>query len=394
MGKNGSYPYIDEFGNVHEEKDIYFTDVDLYEGFSKPSDWGITDEKQRFPNVFTKKIVPLDKRGFPTAVRSKMNGKIADIKVDENGRRLPIHAGSCEQINAIYFALPSTGKTTFYLTTLMSEKYLNALAYVNFSLSIVEDVSERNGAQLQYRRKLEEFEREKKLPGNTLKGQVIMFPYYVESKTKKILLCVKDTSGEDCLKFNWTAPEIINNKYFFVMISAEDILMDRYNYSEIISRLIQSLNLHRKDKDYEILVIITKSDLLYADPYFRKNEVENSIDYKNGKIEFATHAWGFNMKQFKAKEDIIKDYLDYKCPNLMNKLRTVKKVHFFMTASLGYSTSDNYYDQELCMPFSTDEPWIYILYKEGVYPGMTNISLKEKVMEAFERLVGYDVDEE
>ena len=67
----------------------------------------------------------------------------------------------------------------------MSEKYLNALAYVNFSLSIVEDVSERNGAQLQYRRKLEEFEREKKLPGNTLKGQVIMFPYYVESKTKK-----------------------------------------------------------------------------------------------------------------------------------------------------------------------------------------------------------------
>lgn len=64
MGKNGFYPYIDEFGNVHEENDIYFTDVDLYEGFSKPSDWGITDEKQRFPNVFTKKIVPLDKRGF------------------------------------------------------------------------------------------------------------------------------------------------------------------------------------------------------------------------------------------------------------------------------------------------------------------------------------------
>ena len=393
MGKNGFHPYIDESGNMLEEKDIYFTDADLYEGFSEPSEWGITNEKQRFPNVFTKKIVPLDKRGFPTVVRSKINGKIADIKVDENGRRLPIHSGSCAQINAIYFALPSTGKTTFYLTTLMSEKYLNELAYVNFSLSVVEDVSERNGTQLQYRRKLEEFEYEKKLPGNTLKGQLIMFPYYVESKKNKILLCVKDTSGEDCLKFNWTAPEIINNKYFFVMISAEDILLERYNYSEMISRLIQSLSLHRKDKDYEILLIITKSDLLYADPYFRENEVENSIDYKNGKIEFTTHAWGFNMKQFKAKEDIIKDFLDCKCPNLMNKLRTVEKVHFFMIASLGYSAADNYYDQELCMPFSTDEPWIYILYKEGVYPGMTNISLKEKVIEAFERFVGYDVEE-
>lgn len=69
MGKNGFHPYIDESGNMLEEKDIYFTDADLYEGFSEPSEWGITNEKQRFPNVFPKKIVPLDKRGFPTVVR-------------------------------------------------------------------------------------------------------------------------------------------------------------------------------------------------------------------------------------------------------------------------------------------------------------------------------------
>ena len=74
------------------------------------------------------------------------------------------------------------------------------------------------------------------------------------------------------------------------------------------------------------------------------------------------------IKTGKGKEEIIKDYLSYKAPNLINNLtRTFKtRVHYFLIASLGTSVQGNQYDSY--KPYSVDEPWVYILFREGLYP--------------------------
>lgn len=63
----------------------------------------------------------------------------------------------------------------------MSQRYLNALVAVNSSLNFTEDLTELNGPQNQYRKKMREFERQRLLPGNTLPGQMVTYPYYVSS---------------------------------------------------------------------------------------------------------------------------------------------------------------------------------------------------------------------
>ena len=114
MGRWGFHAYVGDNGDIYHEEDIYFADQKMYEGEYDPEEWGIKDNKQHFPNSTTRLAEPVDKRGFPTVIRNKKTGKIADIKVNRSGVRLPIHAGSCPQVKAICFALPSTGKTTFF----------------------------------------------------------------------------------------------------------------------------------------------------------------------------------------------------------------------------------------------------------------------------------------
>lgn len=369
MGRWGFHAYVGDNGDIYHEEDIYFADQKMYEGEYDPEEWGIKDNKQNFPNSTTRLAEPVDKRGFPTVIRNKKTGKIADIKVNRSGVRLPIHAGSCPQVKAICFALPSTGKTTFFLTTLMSQRYLNALAAVNSSLNFTEDLTEPNGPQNQYRKKMREFERQRLLPGNTLPGQMVTYPYYVSSREKRILLSMTDVSGEDCKNLKWNASRIIMNKYFLVMVSAADIINADGEYVEMIQKLINNLKIHRVDKNFEILFIITKADLLYEDMDFEDTtDFDNSIETNNSRIELMTHSNGFDRRRFERKEEIIKDYLSYKAPNLINNLtRTFKtRVHYFLIASLGTSVQGNQYDSY--KPYSVDEPWVYILFREGLYP--------------------------
>ena len=97
-------------------------------------------------------------------------------------------------------------------------------------------------------------------------------------------------------------------------------------------------------------------------------DFDNSIETNNSRIELMTHSNGFDRRRFERKEEIIKDYLSYKAPNLINNLtRTFKtRVHYFLIASLGTSVQGNQYDSY--KPYSVDEPWVYILFREGLYP--------------------------
>lgn len=366
MGKNRCYTYVDDNGKKYSEEDIFFRASDE-DDMTKT--WKLK-KGQRFPNIFTPRTKAVE-YGFPMSIVNKETGKRTDQKVTKEGNLLPLHAGSCRQIKAICFALPSAGKTTFYLKTIQSQEFLNALtgSRVAKNLSFMEDLVSRSGVQQHYCKLLKDIEEQHALPGNTLKGMNVTFPYHVVSEQDEALLCVTDISGEDCKGLRWSDSRITSNKYFLVMIDIEDIIQGRTDYIDLVEQLLKSLKMHRVRNDYEVLIILTKGDKLKN--YFELDKeyaFENSIEIQNGKLELGVHKNGFDLDIFEEKEKGIEQYLRYICPNLVNLLRRYlgKRVRFFLIAAIGCDLYEFQTNLNNYKPYCIDEPWLYILLKENI----------------------------
>ena len=373
INKTGYQIYIDDNGKILQENDIYFATDELIKKREDPAKWGVKKDGQNYPNIFTPGITAADgQHRFPTIVKHRKTGKIANIKVTKDGMRLPIHAGSCKQVKGICFALPQTGKTTFYLQTIMNERFQNMLAS-NSNIYFQEDLTETTSAQKTYRNKMLQLEKNQILPDTTLPGQKVTYPYYIKGERNDILFSLTDVSGEECKQLNWNSNSIIMNDYFIIMIGADDILHGNRNYTYIISQLVSKLRIQRPERNYHILIVITKADLLdwMNDPFLKKINT-NTIGLKSdGSMYQKIHKNGFSKSSFDYREQILVDYLYQKCPNLMNYLLAEfgRHVHFFATASIGCTPDEtNHFSSEKYNPFSVDEPLLYILTKEKVFP--------------------------
>lgn len=385
--KTRFYTYIDDFGNEYSEGDIYFTNSEIYQYEEVVKYWNLK-QGQRYPNIFTKGVKWEGKK-FPTCIKNKKNGIIASQKVSEKGAKLPIHAGSCRQIKTVCFALPNAGKTTFLLNSLMSRKFWNAVTELNHELTFEEDFISPNGTQKYYWELFKSWERNRQLPGNTLEGLSVTFPYYVNYRNEEALLSITDISGESCKKLQWESPGVILNKYFFVMIDVVDIIRGNSEYLYLIENLLKNIRVHRSDRDYQILVVLTKADRIIEN--FDKNIFRNSIHLENdGNLYLTVHDEGFNEVAFRKKEHLIMNFLYKYSPNLMNLLNKFekKRTRFFMTASIGCESSE-LYDPDNYNPICVDEPWLYILSRERLFP---KLKMGEKT--ALEKLIEklFDLD--
>ena len=361
MKTNRCYTYVDDKGRKYFEEDIFFKTSDE-DDMTKT--WKLK-KGQKFPNILTPRTKAAES-GFPMSLINKKTGKRTDQKVTKEGQLLPLHAGSCRQIKAICFALPFAGKTTFYLKTIMSQPFLNTLTGSRMAkdLSFMEDLVSRSGVQQHYCELLREIEEQRKIPGNTLKGLDVTFPYHVVSDRDEALFCVTDISGEDCRDLEWSDSRIISNKYFLVMIDVEDIVQGKTGYVELVEQLLKSLKIHKADKDYAF---------------------ENSVEIQNEKLELCTHKNGFALDIFEEKEKEIERCLRYVCPNLVNLLRRYvgKRARFFLIATTGCDAQEFQADPNNYKPYCIDEPWLYILLKENIISKANEATFLEQALKYF-----------
>lgn len=383
MKTNRCYTYVDDKGRKYFEEDIFFKTSDE-DDMTKT--WKLK-KGQKFPNILTPRTKAAES-GFPMSLINKKTGKRTDQKVTKEGQLLPLHAGSCRQIKAICFALPFAGKTTFYLKTIMSQPFLNTLTGSRMAkdLSFMEDLVSRSGVQQHYCELLREIEEQRKIPGNTLKGLDVTFPYHVVSDRDEALFCVTDISGEDCRDLEWSDSRIISNKYFLIMIDVEDIVQGKTGYVELVEQLLKSLKIHKADKDYELLIILTKADKIKD--YFELDKdyaFENSVEIQNEKLELCTHKNGFALDIFEEKEKEIERCLRYVCPNLVNLLRRYvgKRARFFLIATTGCDAQEFQADPNNYKPYCIDEPWLYILLKENIISKTNEATFLEQALKYF-----------
>lgn len=357
MGKRGYYSYIDKNGKKYEEGDIYFCDSELLaSGRSVDT----------YPTIFSKGIKKNDKKyGFPLTISFDKN-KRSEYKVNTNKEILPIHAGSIKQKRAICFACPSAGKSTFFLTSLMSANFRNLIARSN-KIGIIDDISMRNNIQEEYIRNREDLENRRMLPENNVRGMQAEYSYFIKGNGRELLFTITDVSGEDCIELGWARNEIIMNDYFLVMIGADELLNQNVNMRSqyMIEGLVTQLNALRPDNDYEILLIITKADLINVRP--RRRLGPNSIKCdENGKMRQVIHVNGFDEKIFEEREKNIKEFFKSRTSNVLECLKE-KKVHYMAIASIGMEPDENnVFNMENYNPYSVDEPIMYILAKEKI----------------------------
>ena len=167
------------------------------------------------------------------------------------------------------------------------------------------------------------------------------------------------------------------------MIDVVDIIRGNSKYLYLIENLLKNIRVHRSDRDYQILVVLTKADRIIEN--FDKNIFRNSIHLENdGNLYLTVHDEGFNEAAFRKKEHLIMNFLYKYSPNLMNLLNKFekKRTRFFMTASIGCESSE-LYDSDNYNPICIDEPWLYILSRERLFPKlkMGEKTVLEKLIE-------------
>ena len=171
----------------------------------------------------------------------------------------------------------------------------------------------------------------------------------------------------------WEDSKIFHHDHLILMIPADDITASGQTVENIsqkvVEQLMKRLPVLRREQDYELLVVITKADRLKSQENRLKSVFENSIHAeKDFRLIQDTHAKGFNFETFKNKNSEIQAFMEEEVPNLYNEIRSiVPKEHlaFFMIASIGEECEDTF---ESYQPLNIDEPFLYILAREGIYP--------------------------
>lgn len=380
------YPFITDDGIFLNEENIGFATAEIVEHKKTLQDYGIKSD-EKYLTMKTKGVRSAKKTAyFPSSVRHKKSNVIFPIKVDPYGNKLPIHAGCCEQIKIALFANPYAGKTTYLCTTLLNPEFHNLLARCS-KLSFGCDSYMQCGMDEFYETERRRLLEEKKYPGVTHMGQKGSFHYLVEDGERRVkkLLSITDYSGEDCLRIS--DDSIILNKYFFIMIAADDILSGRTSYVETVVKLINRIKTQRDDKDYTFIIMITKADLMdWQDPMMkrlsRNTLSRNTLRINDrGSLFEVLHQDGFDIDNFSNREKCIKALFKHYAPNFYNLLRNNTKGHvrFCMVASIGSKSEGLTYNR--WNPYCIEEPYLCVLSKEGMFKKNYGISKLFVIME-------------
>lgn len=378
------YPFTDSGGNKLKSNEILFC-------FEEESEkqiveiWGEEEEKQEVLTIDSPNVsYVFDESGnFPIALRTE-DGSYASLKKSaKTGEILPYHAGCCA-LKSLIAVGPSASAKTVYTLQLTDPSFHDALAG-GTELSLEDDLPPQAPGKQKYEKERDEF-KSKILPEPSRCKDTINFFYYVRYGGKSILLKIEDIDGEHCLKTKLDS-KIFNSNYLILTVGADELMASKRGeeviYPKVLDGILPKLRVLRDKKDYEILVMITKSDCLDPEHPFLKDAYENSICVNDGRVEQITHMNGFNYEAFQKRSRCVQHYLKKECPNFYNKLTnnvSEEKLTFCMIASVGEECVDNHFENY--KPFCIDEPILSILTRAGMYPVACSDSTyhSEKVM--------------
>lgn len=377
-------PYTDYGGNVLEEDDILFVYENEDNNKQMVEIWGEEESEKKGLTIHSPGVSYIfDEAGnFPIALRSQ-EGEVAYLKVSKKtGEILPYHAGCCP-VKSLIAVGPSASAKTVYTLQLTDPAFHDALAR-DTEFSLEDDLPSEAPGKRKYEKAREEL-KQGILPEPSKRNENINYFYYVRyggaGAEKSVLLKIEDIDGEQCTDMRWKS-KIFQSNFLILTIGADEIVAgergEPVQYPKVLDQLLPKLRVLREEKDYEILVTITKSDYLDAEHPYLEGAYENSIRIVDGKLEQVAHAKGFNYDVFNQRSRCVQKYLRKECPNFYNKLvNTVPKENltFCMIASIGEECVENRFENY--RPFCIDEPILSILTRAGMYPVAANDRLCE-----------------
>ena len=174
-----------------------------------------------------------------------------------------------------------------------------------------------------------------------------------------------------------------------IAIGADELLESgkgrEMQYTTVLSQLLPRLRLLRPDKDYQVLIMITKCDCLDLDNEFLQEAKENTIELKDGRLYQKVHEEGFDHEVFEKRSTCIRTYIQNQFPNFYNRIvNTIPEdlIDFCMIASIGEECEGDHFEQY--NPMFIDEPILSILSKEGYYPIKGEGPKVEEIPSAFD----------
>lgn len=360
--------FIDDRGNVLKPDEIEFLRV--------PDELLLDDtEDLEVRTIASADVNPPDdmEENFPDVLYDADHNLYRLKRSKKTGELLPMHAGQFPMLSLIFIGPAAAGKTLYFLQ-LSSESFKHAVAAYT-GVSIFNDMPDEMESFQKNSEKCQQF-MEYQLPEPTKRGEdvpPIYFRIHNQEKNNDILMKLKDIDGEACCNMQWEDSKIFHHDYLILMIPADDITASGQTVENIsqkvLEQLMKRLPVLRREQDYELLVVITKADRLKSQENRLKSVFENSIHAeKDFRLIQDTHAKGFNFETFKNKNSEIQAFMEEEVPNLYNEIRSiVPKEHlaFFMIASIGEECEDTF---ESYQPLNIDEPFLYILAREGIYP--------------------------
>lgn len=384
-------PYMDSDGNKLSEEEILFMDETNYQKINGGENLG---DLQVY-TVFSPGVEAIydDAGNFPIALISP-DTELMYIKVSKKtGEILPIHAGCCSSIDVIYTGAPNAGKTIHILQ--MSDVSFHDTLVKNTNCCFEDDLPNSSP----HRKRYEEAGKQLKkhiVPEPTRRGEIILpYVYYItymknEEECKHILLRLQDIDGQECVDMAWNS-KILPYNYFFYFVSAEELIAGELGqpvqYTKVLDHMIPKLRVLRREKNYEIMVIISQCDRLKKDHPCIKDAFQNSIEKVEGfeRLRKHTHDKGFDFTAFQHRADCVEMYLKEECPNFYRKLVHAfpkQKLSFCMIASIGSICEGNTFNEYL--PFCIDEPILSVLAQKGMYPiAKTERKIQEEKVENF-----------
>lgn len=370
-------------GNVLEEDDVLFgNEENLPENQTVEL---VDEEMHRYYNTFSSDVEYIfDKKGdnnFPVGLDTP-DGKMYYKFSSYTGECLPYLAGSVEEYAIGLKGATGVGKTTYFLQTTTPEFFDMISDGTNVCIS-----NNMPKKVKKYARYAEEAENLKKgiLPEPSKRGEEL--PPYVFLATRgqhRKLIKIQDIDGQACVENpSWSQKKYAYDMIFF-MIGADELIAETKEeksaqYKKVLEELKPRLEILTDQPDKEVMIILTKADLLdQTDPYL-KGLFENTVKVdERGKIKQVKHRRGFDVSAFERRSRAIKKYFkETHCSFFNNLVEMVpeSRLTFCMIASVGEVCDHTY---EKYSPFCVDEPLTYVLYKNHLYPAMRQKEEKEE----------------
>lgn len=338
------------------------------------------EHREKTYTVNSEGVEPIFEKGFdnfPTALRSP-DGEIQYLKISakaDEKKYLPTHAGCVDSLDVVFAGAPASGKTTSIIQ-MCDPEFFNMISVDN-EVALWNDFHVKSEAHKRYQEKQDEFKKgvlpERTLMNEDIMPYVFLVQYGTSPNVKHILLKLQDFDGESCLNVGFKS-KLLPYDCFFFTIGADDLIAGEKGigasaqYNRVLEELIPKIKIMRNDDSFQMVIIITKSDLLDQNDEILKDAFENSVCKDKGKLRQITHAKGFDFKAFRKRSDAIEAYLKDTCPQFYRKVKgsvPVNDVSFCMIASIGEKCEKTFTNYN---PFCIDEPILSLLASRGMFP--------------------------